>query len=74
MNSVRSVAAIPRAVWRPPPRPVWVSLLNRVGVTLGSPAALVPLDEPSLLEVAKAATGLEDFGDDCWRGTTSSVR
>ena len=53
--------------WQPPQRPAWVTLLNRVGVTLGSPAALVPLDEQSLLEAAKAATGLEDFGGDEWR-------
>ena len=53
--------------WQPPQRPAWVTLLNRVGVTLGSPAALVPLDEQSLLEAAKAATSLEDFGGDEWR-------
>ena len=55
------------AVWRPPQRPAWVSLLNRVGETLGSPAALVPLDETSLLEAAKTVTSLEDFGGDDWR-------
>ena len=53
--------------WRPPPRPVWVDRLNRMGRNLGSPAVVIPLDETSLLEAAAAATGLDDFGPDGWR-------
>ena len=54
-------------VWSPPPRPQWVTELNAFGRHLGSPAALVSLDEASLLETARDATGLVDFGDDGWR-------
>src|SRR6266700_899511 len=46
--------------WQPPPRPQWVAELNAFGAQLGSPAALVALDEASLLEAARTATGLED--------------
>src|SRR4051812_584678 len=53
--------------WSPRPRPQWVSELNAFGRHLGSPAALVSLDELSLLDTARQATGLEDFGDDGWR-------
>ncbi|MDQ1459377.1 MAG: hypothetical protein QOI08_861 [Actinomycetota bacterium] len=49
--------------WSPPPRPQWVAELNAFGSHLGSPAAIVPLDEASLLDAARAATGLDDFGD-----------
>jgi hypothetical protein len=54
-------------VWSPKPRPRWVSELNAFGRQLGSPAALIALDEESLLDAARAATGLDDFGDDAWR-------
>ncbi len=54
-------------VWSPKPRPDWVTELNAFGRHLGSPAALVPLDEASLLDAARTATGLDDFGDDGWR-------
>jgi hypothetical protein len=54
-------------MWSPKPRPQWVAELNAFGRQLGSPAALVALDEDSLLDAARAATGLEDFGDDAWR-------
>jgi hypothetical protein len=50
--------------WAPKPRPPWVTELNAFGAHLGSPAAIVPLDEESLLDAARAATGLDDFGDD----------
>ncbi len=53
--------------WSPKPRPEWVTELNAFGRQLGSPAALVALDEQSLLDAARAATGLDDFGDDAWR-------
>jgi len=54
-------------VWSPKPRPEWVTELNAFGRHAGTPAALVPLDEESLLEAARTATGLDDFGDDAWR-------
>ena len=54
-------------VWSPKPRPEWVTELNAFGNRLGSPAALVALDETSLLDGARLATGLDDFGDDGWR-------
>jgi hypothetical protein len=53
--------------WSPQPRPQWVTELNAFGRQLGSPAALVSLDETSLLDTARAASGLDDFGDDTWR-------
>jgi Sulfotransferase family len=53
--------------WTPKPRPQWVTELNAFGRQLGSPAALVSLDEASLIEAARTATGLDDFGDDGWR-------
>jgi len=53
--------------WSPKPRPEWVTELNAFGRQLGSAAALVALDEDSLLRAARAATGLDDFGDDAWR-------
>ena len=54
-------------VWTPQPRPEWVEELNAIGRHAGAPAALVPLDEQSLLAAARAETGLDDFGDDAWR-------
>src|SRR5690242_19590183 len=53
--------------WSPQPRPRWVAELNAFGRQLGSPAALVSLDETSLLVTARDVTGLDDFGDDGWR-------
>ncbi len=53
--------------WNPRPRPSWVTTLNTVGRGLGSPHAVVSLDEASLLAAAREATGLSDFGDDAWR-------
>jgi hypothetical protein len=53
--------------WSPQPRPQWVAELNAFGRQLGSPAALISLDERSLLETAREQTGLDDFGDDDWR-------
>jgi hypothetical protein len=53
--------------WSPQPRPQWITELNAFGRQLGSPAALVSLSEASLLDTARDATGLNDFGDDTWR-------
>jgi hypothetical protein len=41
-----------------------VEELNAFGRQLGSPAALVALDEESLLATARRRAGLDDFGDD----------
>jgi hypothetical protein len=56
--------------WTPRPRPEWVEELNAFGRQLGSPAALVNLDEESLLATAREQAGHDDFGDDdasSWR-------
>jgi hypothetical protein len=53
--------------WQPKARPDWVAHLNRLGCSPGSPAAIIPLDEESLLSAAIDATGLVDFGGDEWR-------
>ncbi len=52
--------------WTPRPRPAWVQTLNTVGRDIGA-AAVVPLDETSLLHAACEVTGLHDFGGDDWR-------
>jgi hypothetical protein len=57
--------------WTPRSRPEWVRAFN----AYSDPASVVPLDEASLLDAARAATGLDDFGDDGWReGFTIFVR
>jgi hypothetical protein len=52
-----------RQAYQHPPRPEWVTRINAEG--------LVPLDARSLLDAARANTGLSDFGDsdpeDHWR-------
>ncbi len=50
--------------WTPPPRAPWVAQLNALSESAGNGGrALIPLDEESLLDAARAATGLADFGD-----------
>jgi len=53
-------------LWAPPPHPEWLSAVNREGSYFNL-AAVVPLDEESLLQHACRTTGLDDFGDDLWR-------
>ena len=53
--------------WQPPERPAWVAGVNALGENLGGADRLVALDEASLLDAARAASGLADFGDDGWR-------
>jgi Sulfotransferase family len=58
-----------RTAYRHPPRPEWVKRINEEGLVLGE--GVVPLDSRSLLDTARANTGLTDFGendpDDHWR-------
>jgi len=52
------------------PRPEWVRRLNdegRMWQRIGVLRQMVPLDSDSLLDAARASTGLEDFGDDDWQ-------
>lgn len=51
--------------WRPQPRPEWVEQVNAEGRAMDI-KSVVPLDKNSLLEHARANTGLTDFGDDNW--------
>ena len=55
-----------RRHWKPRPRPEWLQRVNEEGRVLDA-RAVVPLDERSLLDAARANTGLSDFGDDGWR-------
>ena len=50
-----------------PARPAWVDGVNALGANLGGAEHLVALDADSLLAAARAATGLDDFGDDGWQ-------
>ena len=52
-------------IWEPAPRPEWVERINAEGRGMDS-KSVVPLDEQSLIEHAKANTGLSDFGEDDW--------
>jgi hypothetical protein len=54
--------------WSPPEREPWVERLNALGRNLGDDGrSLVPLDEATVLAAARAATGLDDFGDAWFR-------
>jgi len=60
--------------WVPPPREPWVERLNALGRNLGDDGkSLVPLDEASVLAAARAATGLDDFGDDWFRAPLAKL-
>lgn len=56
-------------------RPDWVRRMNAMGDAVGGPEKLVPWDVEGLCETARAATGLEDFGnvDGDWRGRLESL-
>src|SRR5581483_3953075 len=54
-----------RRRWVPPPRPDWVERINSEGRHLDL-EAVIPLDENSLLEAARANTGLDDLGSGEW--------
>ncbi len=50
----------------PPGPPAWLQALNAEGRCFDLPS-VVPLDAASLLDSARRATGLDNFGDDLWR-------
>src|ERR1700745_1562494 len=54
-----------RSTWEPPARPEWVARINEEGCCFDLDS-VVPLDEDSLLNAARARTGLTDFGDTDW--------
>ncbi len=56
----------PDRQWTAPPHPEWLAAMNREGECFDL-TAVVPLDADSLISRARAATGLDDFGDDLWR-------
>jgi hypothetical protein len=47
-------------------RPDWVRRLNAMGPSVGGAAAMVGLDAEDLIDRARRATGLDDFGDPGW--------
>ncbi len=49
--------------WKPAPRPDWVRSVNEIGRGLEA-GAEIRLDADSLMEQARARTGLSDFGDE----------
>ncbi|HLX88050.1 MAG TPA: sulfotransferase, partial [Acidimicrobiales bacterium] len=54
--------------WTPPPRAAWVDKLVAYGRGLGDDGrSLVSLDAEELLSAGRAATGLDDAGDDWFR-------
>jgi len=50
------------SVWRPGPRPRWVRALNALG-----DSDWIALDADALVDEARRATGLEDFGGETWQ-------
>ncbi len=60
----------PASAWSPPPHPDWLASINTEGDYFEL-AAVVPLDDQSLLQQAQRDTGLSDFGDDSWRESFS---
>lgn len=53
--------------WNPPTRPRFVERLIAHGDAVGGAERLVPLDPEALIEEAKHASGLSDFGPGDWR-------
>lgn len=53
--------------WTPPKRPTWVERLIEHGEAAGGAENLVSLEAESLLQAARRATGLADFGEGDWR-------
>lgn len=59
------ITDVRRTSWVPPARPEWVARINEEGACMDLDS-VVPLDENSLLDAARARTGLSDFGDTDW--------
>jgi len=55
-----------KPLWSAPEPPPWLRRLNQEGCYFDL-AAVVPLDERSLIDAACATTALLDFGEDDWR-------
>ncbi|MDB6063587.1 MAG: hypothetical protein JWM78_3690 [Verrucomicrobiaceae bacterium] len=55
-----------RQTFKPSPRPAWMQTLNAIGNGLDI-RSIVPLTPESLLQQARANTGLEDLGGDNWQ-------
>ena len=54
--------------------PDWVRRLNLFGDAVGDPRAVVPLDPDTMLETARATTGLHDLGEAAWPGWEDTYR
>jgi hypothetical protein len=54
--------------------PDWVRRMNLFGETTGDPARMVSLDADEMLDVARAATGLDDVGAAEWPGWEDTYR
>jgi hypothetical protein len=54
--------------------PDWVRRMNLFGATTGDPARMVGLDADELLATARAATGLDDLGEQEWPGYEETFR
>ncbi len=67
MTSDASTSYDRRNIWQLKSRPEWLGRFNSLAPMVNT-GGMVPLDEESLLEHARRATGLKDFGDaDGWR-------
>ena len=54
--------------------PDWVRRLNYFGDAVGDPARIIDLDPDVLLTLARATTGLDDFGEADWPGWTETYQ
>jgi Sulfotransferase family len=54
--------------------PEWVRRLNLFGAVVGDPREVVGLDADELLATARAATGLDDTGEQSWPGWDETYR
>jgi hypothetical protein len=54
--------------------PDWVRRMNLFGDTTGDPARMVSLAADEMLDVARAATGLDDLGEADWPGWEQTYR
>jgi hypothetical protein len=54
--------------------PEWVRRMNLFGETTGDPARMIDLDASEMLDVARAATRLDDLGEAEWPGWEETYR